>query len=66
MQSVDSLGEKRDETDSIRAQLLNSALSNISEITQDSINIAKRTSEELNAEAQRILRSYRSVKLRLK
>ena len=50
--------EKTDETDSIRAQLLNSALSNISEITQDSINIAKRTSEELNAEAQRILRSY--------
>ena len=50
--------EKTDETDIIRAQLLNSALSNISEITQDSINIAKRTSEELNAEAQRILRSY--------
>merc|ERR1711937_5053 len=58
VQGIDNSIEKTDETDSIRAQLLNSALSNISEITQDSINIAKRTSEELNAEAQRILRSY--------
>ena len=45
--------------DHIREQLLYSALSNVSEITQDTVNVAKRTSEELNAEAQRIIRNYR-------
>jgi len=44
--------------DHIREQLLYSALSNVSEITQDTVNVAKRTSEELNAEAQRIIRNY--------
>jgi len=44
--------------DYIREQLLYSALSNVSEITRDAVNVTKRTSEELNAEAQRVVRNY--------
>ena len=44
--------------DIIRDQLLYSALSNVSEITKDAVNVCKRTSEELNGEAQRIIRNY--------
>lgn len=50
-----------DEEDKIRDQLLYSALSNVSEITKDAVNICKRTSEELNGEAQRILRNYGDI-----
>ena len=53
--------EKRTEEqteDIIRDQLLYSALSNVSEITKDAVNVCKRTSEELNGEAQRIIRNY--------
>lgn len=39
--------------DHIREQLLYSALSNVSEITKDTVNVTKRTNEELNGEAQK-------------
>merc|ERR1711953_195911 len=47
--------------DIIRDQLLYSALSNVSEITKDAVNVCKRTSEELNGEAQRIIRNYGDI-----
>ena len=50
--------DRGDISDSIREQLLYSALHNVTEITRDSVNVTKRTAEELNAEGQRIIRSY--------
>ena len=45
--------------DALRDQILSSALSNVTEIIQDSVNVNAKTAEEFNAEAQRIIRHYR-------
>jgi len=49
--------------DALRDQILSSALSNVTEIIQDSVNVNAKTAEEFNAEAQRILRHYRFSRL---
>ena len=48
--------------DALRDQILSSALSNVTEIIQDSVNVNAKTAEEFNAEAQRIIRHYRYLK----
>ncbi|CAG5112039.1 Oidioi.mRNA.OKI2018_I69.chr2.g6298.t1.cds [Oikopleura dioica] len=47
--------------DALRDQILSSALSNVTEIIQDSVNVNAKTAEEFNAEAQRIIRHYSDV-----
>lgn len=60
-EASEALSKCDDNSDDIRDQLMCLALNNVTEITKDSVNVTQRTAEEMNAEGQRIIRSYSDV-----